>query len=95
MVITFDSSNMAVNAYEALKNQKHEEKQLLLIMLPTVEPSMIPPTVLPLLIFVNVKSGGCQVDALINLLSLNILMSSLSKYLTLENNFLLVREAFQ
>ena len=30
-------------------------------MLPTVEPSMIPPTVLPLLIFVNVKSGGCQV----------------------------------
>jgi len=60
MVITFDSSNMAVNAYEMLKNQTHEEKKLLLIMLPTVEPSMIPPTVLPLLIFVNVKSGGCQ-----------------------------------
>ena len=30
-------------------------------MLPTVEPSMVPPSVLPLLIFVNVKSGGCQV----------------------------------
>ena len=31
------------------------------IMLPSVEPSMIPAAVLPLLIFVNVKSGGCQV----------------------------------
>ena len=30
-------------------------------MLPTIEPSMIPPKVLPLLVFVNVKSGGCQV----------------------------------
>ena len=29
MVITFDSSNMAVNAYEMLKNQTHEEKKLL------------------------------------------------------------------
>ena len=40
-------------------------------MLPTVEPSMIPPTVLPLLIFVNVKSGGCQV---IIILVLNVLV---------------------
>ena len=31
------------------------------IMLPTIEPSMIPSAVLPLLVFVNVKSGGCQV----------------------------------
>jgi diacylglycerol kinase (ATP) len=89
MVITFDSSNMAVNAYEILKNQVYEDKKLLcthfhllhhlliyfhslfppscpnctcaVIMLPTVEPSMIPRSVLPLLIFVNVKSGGCQV----------------------------------
>ena len=61
MVITFDSSNMAVIAYEILKNRRFEEKKLLVIMLPTIEPSMIPPCVLPLLVFVNVKSGGCQV----------------------------------
>ena len=61
MVITFDSSNMAVIAYEILKNRRFEEKKLLVIMLPTIEPSMIPPKVLPLLVFVNVKSGGCQV----------------------------------
>ena len=34
---------------------------MVVIMLPTVEPSMVPLRVLPLLIFVNVKSGGCQV----------------------------------
>ena len=33
----------------------------LVILLPTVEPSMIPKKTLPLLVFVNVKSGGCQV----------------------------------
>ena len=65
MVITFDSSNDAVIAYEILKNRLFDEKKLLVIMLPTIEPSMIPPKVLPLLIFVNVKSGGCQVKKLI------------------------------
>ena len=63
MVITFDSSNVAVIAYEILKNRLFDEKKLLVIMLPTIEPSMIPPKVLPLLIFVNVKSGGCQVKS--------------------------------
>ena len=61
MVITFDSSHVAVIAYEILKNRLFDEKKLLVIMLPTIEPSMIPSKVLPLLIFVNVKSGGCQV----------------------------------
>jgi len=60
MVITFDSSSVAVIAYEILKNRLFDDKKLLVIMLPTVEPSMVPLKVLPLLIFVNVKSGGCQ-----------------------------------
>ena len=69
MVITFDSSNVAVIAYEILKNRLFDEKKLLVIMLPTIEPSMIPSKVLPLLVFVNVKSGGCQVLARSHLLS--------------------------
>lgn len=60
MVITFDSSSTAVVAYEILKNRIFEDKKLLVILLPTVEPSMIPKKTLPLLVFVNVKSGGCQ-----------------------------------
>ena len=78
MVITFDSSNMAVIAYEILKNRRFEEKKLLVIMLPTIEPSMIPPKVLPLLVFVNVKSGGCQV---IDIVKLEV------KNLSTSNNF--------
>ena len=77
MVITFDSSNMAVIAYEILKNRRFEEKKLLVIMLPTIEPSMIPPKVLPLLVFVNVKSGGCQV-IIVGLASKYILTRTIS-----------------
>lgn len=30
------------------------------LLLPSIEPSMVPSGVKPLLVFVNVKSGGCQ-----------------------------------
>jgi diacylglycerol kinase (ATP) len=30
------------------------------MLLPNIEPSMVPVGVTPLLVFVNVKSGGCQ-----------------------------------
>ncbi len=38
---------------------------ILVIMLPTLEPEMIPSKTVPLLVFVNVKSGGCQVGCVI------------------------------
>jgi diacylglycerol kinase (ATP) len=58
-VFTQDS-NKAVQAFYTLRESAHEEKQLLVMMLPALAPHMIPQGVTPLLVFVNVKSGGCQ-----------------------------------
>jgi diacylglycerol kinase (ATP) len=60
MVITFDNSRASVQAFELLRSSYYEEKKLLVMLLPTVKPSMLPPTVCPLLVFVNGKSGGGQ-----------------------------------
>ncbi|KAL6449235.1 hypothetical protein ACFW04_000708 [Cataglyphis niger] len=60
MVIIYEDSNKAVRALYALRESKHEDKHLLVMLLPSIEPSMVPSGVQPLLVFVNVKSGGCQ-----------------------------------
>ncbi|XP_060523914.1 diacylglycerol kinase theta [Cylas formicarius] len=61
MVITYEDAEKAVRALYILRESRPEEKQSLLVMLlPNIEPSMIPAGVQPLLVFVNVKSGGCQ-----------------------------------
>lgn len=60
LVITYEDAEKAVQAFHKLSGSIHEEKNLLVLILPAVAPPMIPPGVTPLLIFVNVKSGGCQ-----------------------------------
>ncbi|XP_026829259.1 diacylglycerol kinase theta isoform X9 [Ooceraea biroi] len=60
MVIIYEDSNKAVRALYALRESKYEDKHLLVMLLPSIEPSMVPSGVQPLLVFVNVKSGGCQ-----------------------------------
>ncbi|XP_023315181.1 diacylglycerol kinase theta isoform X3 [Trichogramma pretiosum] len=60
MVITYEDSITAVRALYALRESKYEDKHLLVMLLPSIEPSMVPAGVQPLLVFVNVKSGGCQ-----------------------------------
>jgi diacylglycerol kinase (ATP) len=66
MVLTFDSSTSAVQAYELMRTSAYEEKKLLVMLLPTVKPSMLPSMTCPLLVFVNGKSGGGQGLQLIN-----------------------------
>ncbi|XP_071051112.1 diacylglycerol kinase theta isoform X2 [Onthophagus taurus] len=60
MVITYEDSDKAVRALYALRESKFEDKHLLVMLLPNIEPTMVPTGVQPLLVFVNVKSGGCQ-----------------------------------
>ncbi|XP_040160367.1 diacylglycerol kinase theta isoform X5 [Anopheles arabiensis] len=60
LVITYENASKAVRAFQALRESKYEEKHLLVLLLPNIEPSMVPAGVQPLLVFVNVKSGGCQ-----------------------------------
>uniref|UniRef100_A0A182MR69 Diacylglycerol kinase n=1 Tax=Anopheles culicifacies TaxID=139723 RepID=A0A182MR69_9DIPT len=60
LVITYENASKAVRAFQALRESKYEEKHLLVLLLPNIEPSMVPGGVQPLLVFVNVKSGGCQ-----------------------------------
>ncbi|XP_020283288.1 diacylglycerol kinase theta isoform X2 [Pseudomyrmex gracilis] len=60
MVIIYEDANKAVKALYILRESKYEDKQLLVMLLPSIEPSMVPSNVQPLLVFVNVKSGGCQ-----------------------------------
>ncbi|XP_014599096.1 PREDICTED: diacylglycerol kinase theta isoform X4 [Polistes canadensis] len=60
MVIIYEDSNKAVKALYTLRESKYEDKHLLVMLLPSIEPSMVPVGVQPLLVFVNVKSGGCQ-----------------------------------
>lgn len=51
-----------VNFYYRIRNLLNSILlySLLVMLLPSIEPSMVPSGVQPLLVFVNVKSGGCQ-----------------------------------
>jgi len=60
MVITYEDSDVAVRALYTLRESTYDDKNLLVMLLPNISPHMIPEGVAPLLVFVNVKSGGCQ-----------------------------------
>ncbi|XP_047500259.1 diacylglycerol kinase theta-like isoform X2 [Penaeus chinensis] len=60
MVITYEDSDLAVRAFYTLRESSYEDKNLLVMLLPNILPHMISEGVQPLLVFVNVKSGGCQ-----------------------------------
>ncbi|XP_014666531.1 PREDICTED: diacylglycerol kinase theta-like isoform X2 [Priapulus caudatus] len=60
LVITYVNGERAVKAFGRLQEAMYDDKQLLVLLLPNIQAHMIPTHVLPLLVFVNVKSGGCQ-----------------------------------
>ncbi|CAJ0958372.1 unnamed protein product, partial [Mesorhabditis belari] len=60
LVITFNTPKAASAAVHRLQNAVYEDKKLIVLCLPNVQPKMLPPESEPLLVLVNVKSGGCQ-----------------------------------
>ena len=60
MVLVYNDSDRATRAYTILQRAYHDQKQLLVLMLPNIQPQAIPLNICPLLVFVNVKSGGQQ-----------------------------------
>ncbi|RWS29494.1 diacylglycerol kinase theta-like protein [Leptotrombidium deliense] len=60
LIITYDNADIAVKAFYMLRDASYDDKNLLVLLLPNIVADMIPTGVRPLLVFVNVKSGGCQ-----------------------------------
>ncbi|KAA3677994.1 diacylglycerol kinase (ATP) [Paragonimus westermani] len=60
LVIVFASPERADEAYHILKQSTFEDRPILAMILPRLLPTNLPSGVQPLLVLVNVKSGGCQ-----------------------------------
>lgn len=72
LVLLYSSAEKAEAAYQLLKEDTFDEKPLLVLILPRLIPQLIPENINPLLVFVNVKSGGCQVRGRLEKLNLTV-----------------------
>ncbi|PAA64773.1 hypothetical protein BOX15_Mlig034123g1 [Macrostomum lignano] len=60
LVLVYRSAARLQQAYSVLRDQWFDDKPLLVLPLPHLHPEMIPDGITPVLVLVNVKSGGCQ-----------------------------------
>ncbi|CAH8476706.1 hypothetical protein MS3_00001785 [Schistosoma haematobium] len=60
LVLNYHSSEKAEQAYELLNESIFMNKPITALLLPTIHPQNLPKGIQPLLVFVNLKSGGCQ-----------------------------------
>nr|CAH8831940.1 unnamed protein product [Trichobilharzia regenti] len=60
LVLNYHSSEKAEQAYELLSDSVFMDKPLIALLLPNIHPQNLPKGIQPLLVFVNLKSGGCQ-----------------------------------
>ncbi|KAK3087762.1 hypothetical protein FSP39_010295 [Pinctada imbricata] len=65
LVLVYNTAEMATKVFRKLQDAIFDEKPLLVLLLPNIQPHMISENVNPLLVFVNAKSGGCQGSDLI------------------------------
>ncbi|RUS69393.1 hypothetical protein EGW08_022844, partial [Elysia chlorotica] len=60
LVLVYTKPDVATTVFNILQESTFDDKQILALLLPNIQPHMIPDYVKPLMVFVNVKSGGCQ-----------------------------------
>ncbi|CAF1103121.1 unnamed protein product [Adineta steineri] len=60
MVLVYNDSHRATRAFTILQKAYYDQNKLLVLMLPNIQPQVLTSNISPLLVFVNVKSGGQQ-----------------------------------
>ncbi|UJR14166.1 hypothetical protein I4U23_001161 [Adineta vaga] len=60
MVLVYNDSDRATRAFTILQKAYHDQNKLLVLMLPNIQSQVLTSNISPLLVFVNVKSGGQQ-----------------------------------
>ncbi|XP_076437790.1 diacylglycerol kinase theta-like [Babylonia areolata] len=60
LVLIYTDPEQTTHVFNILQESIIHDKQLLVLLLPNIQPHMLPEGVQPLMVFVNVKSGGCQ-----------------------------------
>ncbi|ESO02945.1 hypothetical protein HELRODRAFT_81183 [Helobdella robusta] len=60
LVLMYCSTERASRSYKLLQEASFDDKQILVLLLPNIQPLMIQSSTTPLLVLVNVKSGGQQ-----------------------------------
>uniref|UniRef100_A0AA85JKA2 Diacylglycerol kinase n=1 Tax=Trichobilharzia regenti TaxID=157069 RepID=A0AA85JKA2_TRIRE len=60
LVLVYLNAERADEAYHILKQSTFEDRPILAMILPRLKPAKLPDDIKPLLVLVNVKSGGCQ-----------------------------------
>ncbi len=60
LVVVYSNAEKADEAYRLLKNSTFEDRPILAMILPRIKPDKNLEGTQPLVVFVNVKSGGCQ-----------------------------------
>ncbi|CAH8469969.1 unnamed protein product [Schistosoma turkestanicum] len=60
LVLVYLNAERADEAYHLLKQSTFEDRPILVMILPRLKPNKLPDDIKPLLVLVNVKSGGCQ-----------------------------------
>ncbi|CAF1519685.1 unnamed protein product, partial [Adineta ricciae] len=60
MVLVYNDADRATRAFTILQQAYHDQNKLLVLMLPNIQSQVLTSNISPLLVFVNVKSGGQQ-----------------------------------